>query len=76
MPVTYRTNPRREPRAQAKTKIEAIDEHNLVASPIRITTINPTTLRFRETSPSGTQFQVTVTNGQTRSQPSPSCSNP
>jgi hypothetical protein len=59
---------RKEPAAQAKRAIEATYGRNLVHSPIRIATINPATLRFSETSPTGKQFQVTIRNGRISNQ--------
>jgi hypothetical protein len=55
---------RKEPAAQAKRDIEASYGRNLAHSPIRITVINATTLRFSEASATGRRFQVTVTSGR------------
>jgi hypothetical protein len=59
---------RKEPAAQAKHDIEAAYGRNLAHSPIHVTVISPTTLRFSETSPRGRQFQVTIRNGRINSQ--------
>jgi hypothetical protein len=59
---------RKQPASQAKRDIEAAYRRDLAHSPIRITVINPSTLRFSETSSSGIQFRVTLRNGRIRSQ--------
>jgi hypothetical protein len=59
---------RREPATQAKREIEAAYGRNLAHSPIRITVVDATTLRFSETSPTGRQFTVTVGNGRISNQ--------
>lgn len=55
---------RKEPPAQAKHDVEAAYGRNLAHSPIHIMVVNPSTLRFSETSPTGRRFQVTVRNGR------------
>jgi hypothetical protein len=55
---------RREPAAQAARDIKIAYGRNLAHSPIRITVINATTIRFSETSSTGRQFNVTVRNGR------------
>ena len=55
---------RKEPAARAKRDIEAAYRRNLATSAIQITLVNPTTLRFRERSGTGKQFDVTVRNGR------------
>jgi hypothetical protein len=59
---------RKEPAAQAKRDIEASYARDLAQSPIRITVINASTLRFSESSPTGRRFQVTVTKGRISSE--------
>jgi hypothetical protein len=59
---------RKEPAAQAKRDIDAAYGRNLAHSPIRVTLVSPTTLRFTETSATGRRFQVTIRNGRINSQ--------
>jgi hypothetical protein len=59
---------RKEPAAQAKRDIEATYSRNLAHSPIRITVIDATSLRFSETSPTGRHFHVTVRHGRISNQ--------
>jgi hypothetical protein len=59
---------RKEPAAQAKRDIDAAYGRNLARSPIRMTLVSPTTLRFTETSATGKRFQVTIRNGRINSQ--------
>ena len=59
---------RKEPAAQARRDIEAAYGRNLAHSPIRITVVSSSALRFSETSPSGRRFQVTIRNGRIDSQ--------
>ena len=55
---------RKEPVARARHDIEAVYGRNLAHSAIHIAVIDPATLRFSETSPTGRQFQVTIRNGR------------
>jgi hypothetical protein len=55
---------RKQPAVQARRNIEAVYGHNLARSPIRVTVINMTTIRFSETSTTGRQFNVTVRKGR------------
>jgi hypothetical protein len=55
---------RKEPSAQAKRDITRAYEKQLATSPIEVTVVNPSTIRFSETSTTGKRFTVTVRRGR------------
>jgi hypothetical protein len=59
---------RKEPAAQALKDIKATYGRELAHSPIRIKLVDPETLQFTETSPTGRHFQVTIRNGRISNQ--------